>query len=125
MLNDVALGAVGTGRIRTPLEGLDGVSSLMVNSSPVVTVTLPRLIPRDFANIWTWLVLVLLFKDLPVLKVQMLHKMHVMLRSKTKYDTYFRRSTRIDKVLRLVSGRMIEVDTHGGRSWKPSTCSYQ
>ena len=72
MLNDVAVGAGGTGRILTPLEGLDGVSSLMVNSSPVVTVTLPRLIPRDLANIWTWLVLVLLFKDLPVLKVQML-----------------------------------------------------
>ena len=59
-----------TGTIRTPLEGLAEVSSLMVKSSPVVTVTLPRLIPRDFANIWTWLVLVLLFNDLPVLKVQ-------------------------------------------------------
>ena len=74
MLNDVAVEAVGTGRIRTPLEGLDGVSSLMVNSSPVVTVTLPRLIPRDFANIWTWLVLVLLFNDFPVLKVRLLEK---------------------------------------------------
>ena len=61
----------GTGTIRTPLEGLAEVSSLMVKSSPVVTVTLPRLIPRDFANIWTWLVLVLLFNDLPVLNVCM------------------------------------------------------
>ena len=74
MLKEVVEGADadGTGKMRTPpaLEGLDRVSSLMVNSSPVVTVTLPRLIPRDFANIWTWLVLVLLFNDLPVLKVQ-------------------------------------------------------
>ena len=117
MLKDVAEGADGTGKMRTPpaLEGLGRDSSLIVNSSPVVTVTLPRLIPRDFANIWTWFVLVLLFNDLPVLKVQMCYLIRV-----TSQVIYFRRSTRIDRVLRFVSGSMMEVDTHGGRSWKKS-----